>query len=48
MNPHFEHQTLRVHQDVALTAFDLLGQKASSRLSEGVLCTILQMNFRLV
>jgi hypothetical protein len=25
MNPHFEHQTLPVHQQVALSAFDLLG-----------------------
>jgi hypothetical protein len=24
-NPRFYHQTLRVHQDVALSAFDLLG-----------------------
>jgi hypothetical protein len=25
MNPRFEHQSLRVHQDVTLTSFDLLG-----------------------
>ena len=25
MNPHFEHQTLGVHQDVALSSFDLFG-----------------------
>ena len=25
MNPRFYHQTLRVHQEVALSAFDLLG-----------------------
>jgi hypothetical protein len=25
MNPRFEHQSLRVHQDVTLTSFDLFG-----------------------
>jgi hypothetical protein len=25
MNPSFEHQTLRVHQQMALSSFDLLG-----------------------
>jgi hypothetical protein len=33
VNPGFEHQTLRVYQDVALSAFDLLAAIVSSLLS---------------
>ena len=47
MNPNFEHQTLRVYQQMALPSFDLLGPVVTTLLSAHACCLDrLAINYR--